>query len=148
VYVNFYYKLILIKKFTKHNQLNDPCCAIRYFDLYLSFNFCNFIFIYCQFFSYQIISISWFRTHDRHIILTYLISRSWILRVNPVLPRAIFFSFIFYCWCLIFLWYYRINQNLTWISNFSHLFKNMIVFYFFLVKKNLVRPAVSRKPPI
>jgi hypothetical protein len=37
--VDFYYKLILINKFTKHNLINNLCCDIKYFDLYLSLNF-------------------------------------------------------------------------------------------------------------
>ena len=47
--VDFYYKLILINKFIKHNHVNDMCCVIKYLDLYLLFIFCNFIFIYSQF---------------------------------------------------------------------------------------------------
>ena len=44
--VNFYYKFILINKFIKHNQINDPCCNIKYIDLYLCLSFSSFVFIY------------------------------------------------------------------------------------------------------
>jgi hypothetical protein len=50
VSVNFYYKLILINIFIKHNQLNNPYYTIKYLNLYLFFNFCNFNFIYRKFF--------------------------------------------------------------------------------------------------
>jgi len=30
---NLYYKLNLINKFIKHNQLNNSCCDIKYLDL-------------------------------------------------------------------------------------------------------------------
>ena len=46
VCVNFYYKFILINKFIKHNQINDPCCNIKYIDLYLCLSFSSFVFIY------------------------------------------------------------------------------------------------------
>jgi hypothetical protein len=60
VSINFYYKLILINKFIKQNRINDIYCAIKYLDLYLSFNFCNFVFIYHQF----PFSIKLYRPHD------------------------------------------------------------------------------------
>ena len=50
VSINFYYKLILINIFIKHNQLNNPYYTIKYLNLYLFFNFCNFNFIYSQIF--------------------------------------------------------------------------------------------------
>jgi hypothetical protein len=34
MFVDLYYKLILINKFTKHNQVNNPYCDIKYLDLY------------------------------------------------------------------------------------------------------------------
>jgi len=40
-------KLILIKKISKHNRVNIPCCGIKYIDLHLSLNFSNFAFSYC-----------------------------------------------------------------------------------------------------
>ena len=46
VCVDFYYKLILINKFIKYNKFNDPCCDIKYIDIYLSLNFSKYIFIY------------------------------------------------------------------------------------------------------
>ena len=61
-----------------------------------------FLFI-INFFFYQIILTSWSRTHDRHIILTFFISKLWISRVNPFLPRAILFSFIFFGVAFIFI---------------------------------------------
>jgi hypothetical protein len=48
VFVDFYYKLILINKFSKHSRVNGPCCAYKYLDLYLSLNFFSFVFVYCQ----------------------------------------------------------------------------------------------------
>ena len=57
--VNLYYKVVLINKFIKYNQVNDMCGAIKYLDLYLYFNFHNFIFIY-----YQIFFIELFQPHD------------------------------------------------------------------------------------
>ena len=39
VCVDFCYKLILIKKFIKHNQVNYLYCDIKYFNLYLSLSF-------------------------------------------------------------------------------------------------------------
>ena len=44
VYVNFYFKLILINKFVKHNQVNYPYCDIKYLDLLLSLIFFQFCF--------------------------------------------------------------------------------------------------------
>jgi hypothetical protein len=88
MFVNFYYKLILINKFIKHNRVNDPCCAIKYLDLYLAFNYCNFIFLIINLFFYQIM-------HDRYVILTYLMFRSWISRVNSNLSIVIFFFIYF-----------------------------------------------------
>ena len=46
-YMFFYYKFILIEEFIKHNQINYPCCDVRYFDLYFSLGFLNVIFVYC-----------------------------------------------------------------------------------------------------
>ena len=34
--VDLCYKLILINKFIKHNQLNNLCCDIKYLDLSLN----------------------------------------------------------------------------------------------------------------
>ena len=51
VSISFYYKLILINKFIKHNRVNVSCCAIKYLDLYLFLDFCTFVFIYRHFFS-------------------------------------------------------------------------------------------------
>jgi hypothetical protein len=39
VCVDFYYKLILINKFIKHNWVNDSGCDIKYLNLYLSLIF-------------------------------------------------------------------------------------------------------------
>jgi len=39
MYIDFYYKLIFINKFIKHNQINEPYCNIKYLDL-----FCPLIF--------------------------------------------------------------------------------------------------------
>jgi hypothetical protein len=44
--VYFYYKLILINKFIRHNQVNDPSYDIKYLDWYWSLIFFNYIFIY------------------------------------------------------------------------------------------------------
>jgi hypothetical protein len=50
---DFYYKFILIEKFIKHDQVNYPCCDVRYFDLYFLLGFLNFIFVcYWWFFYY------------------------------------------------------------------------------------------------
>jgi hypothetical protein len=84
VYVDFYYKLILIINFIKYNWLNDMCCGIKYPDLYFSLNFSSFVFIHCQFF-YQTTSISCLMTHDKYVIWTYFMFRLWVLCVNPVL---------------------------------------------------------------
>jgi len=46
-YVFFYFKFILIEEFIKYNQVNYPCCDVRYLDLYFSLRFLNFIFVYC-----------------------------------------------------------------------------------------------------
>ena len=43
-YVFFYYKFIMTEEFIKHDQLNYPCCDVRYLDLYFSLDFLNFIF--------------------------------------------------------------------------------------------------------
>jgi len=96
VFISFYYKLILINKFIKHNRVNVSCCAIKYLDLYLSLDFCTFVFIYHHFFFYLIILTSLSRTHDRHVILTYLMSRSRISRVNLAFFIIIFFSYFFF----------------------------------------------------
>jgi len=40
--VNFFYILILVNKFIKYNQRNDSYYHIKYFDLYLFFNFLIF----------------------------------------------------------------------------------------------------------
>jgi hypothetical protein len=50
VCVYFYYHLIekkIIKKISKNNQVNIPSCKIKYLNLHLSLNFSSFIFIYC-----------------------------------------------------------------------------------------------------
>ena len=39
-------KIILIKKFSKHNQINASSYKIKYLNLYLSFDIFNFIFSY------------------------------------------------------------------------------------------------------
>jgi hypothetical protein len=107
VIVDFYYKLILINKFIKHIKINDSCCTLKYLDLYLSLNFLNFIFIYHQFLFYWVIPTSWFKTHDTHVIWTYLMLRSLILSVNSVYPgqKNSFFLIV----VLIFLSYYQVN---------------------------------------
>ena len=43
--INFYFKLILIKKIIKHNQVNDSYCDIKYLDLHLSLSFFNYFFV-------------------------------------------------------------------------------------------------------
>jgi len=50
--VGFYYKLILIEEFIKHDQVNYPYCDVRYLDLYFSLGFLNssFFFIVDDFF--------------------------------------------------------------------------------------------------
>ena len=62
--VDFYYKLILINKFTKHNWVNNLCCDIKYFDLYLSlnvfqlhsyFSVMTFIYLFLQWFMIYLI---------------------------------------------------------------------------------------------
>jgi len=53
VSISFYYKLILINKFIKHNRVNALCCAIKYLNLYLSLDFCTFVFIYPHFFLFN-----------------------------------------------------------------------------------------------
>jgi len=58
-------------------------------------------------------------THDRHIILTYLMSKSWISHADPILPRAIF---VFLLLLPHVLSHYQINQNLTQLLNFSGFF--------------------------
>ena len=45
VCINFYFKLILIKKIIKHNQVNDSYCDIKYLDLHLSLSFFNYFFV-------------------------------------------------------------------------------------------------------
>ena len=35
-------KIILIKKFSKHNRINIMSCKIKYLDLHIFFNFFNF----------------------------------------------------------------------------------------------------------
>jgi hypothetical protein len=92
--VDLCYKLILINKFTKYKRINDPCCDIKYCDLYLFLNFFSFVFIYYHFF-YWIISISWFRVHDIHVIWTCFMSRLRVSHVSPTLPGEIFFLFCF-----------------------------------------------------
>ena len=42
--VDFYFKLILIKKIIKQNQVNNPYCDTKYLYLYLSLNFFQFCF--------------------------------------------------------------------------------------------------------
>jgi hypothetical protein len=45
--IYFYYCLIeVINKLRKHNQINISSYKIKYLDLYLSFDFFNFIFSY------------------------------------------------------------------------------------------------------
>ena len=39
VFIDFYYRLILVNKFTKYNKVNESCYNIKYLDLYLSLNF-------------------------------------------------------------------------------------------------------------
>ena len=46
VFIDFYYRLILVKKFTKYNKVNEPCYNIKYLDLYLSLNFSTCVFNY------------------------------------------------------------------------------------------------------
>ena len=46
---DFYYKIILINKFIKYNQINDPCFDIKYIGLYLSLYSSN-LFIVNDFF--------------------------------------------------------------------------------------------------
>ena len=54
--VDFYYKLVLINKFIKYNQVNDLCCDFKYLDLHLSLNFLNmFLFIIDELFIYLFI---------------------------------------------------------------------------------------------
>jgi len=45
MYINFYFELILINKFIKHNQVNDSYCDIKYLDLLLFLNFYNVVFV-------------------------------------------------------------------------------------------------------
>jgi hypothetical protein len=48
IYVFFYYKFILIEKFIKHDQINYPCCDVRYLDLCFSLGSLNFNSLYCS----------------------------------------------------------------------------------------------------
>jgi hypothetical protein len=46
VCVDFYFKLILIKKnLIKHNKVNNSYYDIKYLNLFLSPNFSNFVFV-------------------------------------------------------------------------------------------------------
>jgi len=48
---DFYYKIILINKFIKYNQINDSCFDIKYIGLYfLSILIILFLFIVNEFF--------------------------------------------------------------------------------------------------
>ena len=53
VCVGFYYKFILINQFIKNNQVNYPCCDIKYFNLHLSLGFFSFFFVYCWWFFFH-----------------------------------------------------------------------------------------------
>ena len=50
--VDFCYRLIFINKFIIHNQVNDPYCEIKYFDLHIFLNFSNFFFVIVNDFFY------------------------------------------------------------------------------------------------
>jgi hypothetical protein len=39
--------LIQINRVIEYNHVNDPCCEIKYLDLYMSLVFFKFIFSYC-----------------------------------------------------------------------------------------------------
>jgi hypothetical protein len=53
--IYFYYCLIeVINKLRKHNQINISSYKIKYLDLYLSFDFFNFIFSYRLFFLFTL----------------------------------------------------------------------------------------------
>jgi len=125
VSINFYYKLILINKLIKQNRVNNLYCTIKYLNLYLSFNFYNFVFIYRQF----PFSIKLYWPHDiGHTIdmsSWHISYPSHVFCVLTQLYQEQYFSLLRY-----FLLYYEINQNLTWLSNSSCLFKNMNVFFF------------------
>ena len=40
-------KIISINKFSKHNLMNVSFCKIKYLDLHLPLDLCNFDFSYC-----------------------------------------------------------------------------------------------------
>jgi len=46
VFIDFYYRLISVNKFTKYNKVNEPCYNIKYLDLYLFLNFSTCVFNY------------------------------------------------------------------------------------------------------
>ena len=55
--VSFYYKLILIEKFIKHDQVNYLCCDVRYLYLYFSLGFLNSSFFYLLFMIFFVINL-------------------------------------------------------------------------------------------
>lgn len=94
----------------------------------------------------RLILTSWFSTHDKYVILTYSLFRSWISRIKLVLPRVFFFLIFLLLPC--FLLYYQIYQNLTQLSNFSYFFKSIIVSCFFIKLKTFDIAVTSRGTPI
>jgi hypothetical protein len=116
VFVDLYYKLILINIFIKHNRINNLYCAFKYFDLHLSLNFFSFFSIYRNFF----IELFWPQdlghTIDMYsgqiscpghifLVLTYhrpgqyffFIYFFYCLRFNLIIKLIKIFIYFFYC---------------------------------------------------
>jgi len=84
-----------------------------------------FLFI-VNFFFYWIILISWSRMHNKHVIFTYLMSRSRIswIKLIQLCPKQYFFHlFFFYCCCLIF-FYHIVKLVKMFLNLFSWYAKN------------------------
>jgi len=98
---DFYYKIILINKFIKYNQINDPCFDIKYIGLYLSLYSSNFFFIVNDFFIH--LFTQWFL-----IYLNGCIHKFFDLHLRVFLCKKMHWEILCVQFFIIY-WYFQFN---------------------------------------
>ena len=106
--INFYFELILINKFIKHNQVNNSYCDIKYLDFFCHSLFLmlflfkkNVIkpkmdFLRCLFSLFFFIELDYFSYFFSHIVKNIILKKIYLL--NFIKSMDIFHRFCWLTW--------------------------------------------------
>jgi len=123
---DFYYKIILINKFIKYNQIDGPCFDIKYIDLYLSLYSSN-LFIVNDFFIH--LFTQWFLIYLNKCVHKFFDLHLGVFYVKKCIEKFYVFNFLSYIdifnLILILLFF---SFNLSCIVFFHYFFLMFLLF--------------------